>query len=390
MIFGTKTEMVQKDIVCAFALSGIFRYEPKYAKAAVEILGGTEGIFNLDKESLDEVMGPYNKYRNAILTTDLDNKGEQLEKILEKGFRYIPIMDEAYPGSLRICEDAPMGLFVDSHSDNSAIFATRRVSVVGTRDISPYGKLWCNKIVGALAATAERPAIVSGLAFGADITAHLAALDAGLPTIAVLGSGIGDIYPRQHCMYAERLRETAGCAIISEYPPETDITAINFLSRNRIIAGLSECTVLIESKIKGGGMSTARVASSYSRDVFAVPGRNDDTRSQGCNFLIRKHIAEPLIDCGDFISSLGFKKRTGIRTADISAYTKRLAEEGYDSDTVFRILKTIRSNPGISANEISSLTGTSFPEVLAIVGELESDGMISIDLLQRCTLSRPQ
>lgn len=382
--------MMRRDIICAFALSGIFRYEPRIARAVVDVLGDTEAIFGLDSEQLAGVLGPYSKYRDGILSADLDKSGRQLERILEKGFRYVSIMDEAYPESLRICEDAPMGLFVDSSSGNDAIFSTRRVAVVGTRDISPYGKLWCNKIVGALAATGERPAIVSGLAFGTDITAHLAALDGGLPTIAVLGSGIGDIYPRQHCMYAERLRAAAGCAMVSEYPPGTDIAAINFLSRNRIIAGLSEATVLVESKIKGGGMTTARIASSYSRDVFAVPGRNDDIRSQGCNFLIRTHTAEPLIDCGDFISSIGLKKRSGKRFAGFAEYVRQHTPDEGDADIAIRILKAIRSRSGISASEISSLTGTPFPKVVAIVGELESDGMISMDLLQRCSLSRPQ
>ena len=380
--------MIGKDSIYAFALSGIFRYEPRLAKAAYEALGGTQAIFMLDKDGLTELLGPYCRYRDAILETDLDKTGERLESIIEKGYRYIAITDDDYPESLRICEDAPMGLFVDSRSSIAGIFGTRRIAVVGTRDISPYGKTWCNRIVGAVSRTKERPCIVSGLAFGTDITAHLAALDGNLPTIAVLGSGIGDIYPRQHSMYAERIREAEGCAIVSEYPPGTDIGAINFLSRNRIIAGLSEAVVLVESKIKGGGMTTARIASSYSRDVFAVPGRNDDIRSQGCNFLIRTHIAEPLIDCGDFISSAGLAKRASRSISDLTEYAGQHAGNGRSADTICRILKIIRSSPGISIGEISSSTGTAFHETLAIAGEMESDGMIDVDLLQRCTLTK--
>ena len=124
--------------------------------------------------------------------------------------------------------------------------------------------------------------IVSGLALGVDITAHAAALEGGLPTVGVSPVGIDDVYPRRHVPFVERMCATPGCALVTDYPPGTFPAAFSFIRRNRIIAGLAGSTVLIESRIKGGGMITARLAAGYGRDVFAVPGRIDDIRSQGC------------------------------------------------------------------------------------------------------------
>ena len=179
------------------------------------------------------------------------------------------------------------------------------VAVVGTRDISPYGREWCERIVHALARTSPKPLIVSGLAIGTDICAHKAALEASLPTIAVMATGTDTIYPYRHRQIAEKMSGTQGCALVTDYPPGTAPLPVNFLRRNRIIAGLSHATILVESKIKGGGMMTCRLAFSYDRDVYALPGRADDLRSQGCNHLIRARMAEPLTSEEDIIDSLG-------------------------------------------------------------------------------------
>ena len=175
------------------------------------------------------------------------------------------------------CPDCPIGLYIRSNSDIEEIFDDAPcISIVGTRDISPYGDEWCKRIVHSLAEAPIKPVIVSGLAYGVDICAHQAALDAGLRTIAVIPTGIDDLYPYYHRRIAERIASTPGCALISDFPLKTSPQAATFLRRNRIIAGLSAATILVESKQKGGGMITCSTAFSYGREAWVLPGRIGD------------------------------------------------------------------------------------------------------------------
>ena len=232
--------------------------------------------------------------------------------------------------------------------------------------------------------------IVSGLALGTDICAHKAAVEAGLPTIAVMATGPENVYPYRHRGFAEELYQIPGCALITDYPPGTAPLAIHFLRRNRIIAGLSDATVLIESKIKGGGMTTARLAFSYDRDVFALPGRVDDVRSQGCNTLIRSKIAEPLTSIQDFLNSLGMEGTApGSPTSDMDILTStyRLSSSADRINQMADLLKIIRQRRGISIEELADYSGLGYARTVELTSILETDGFISTDLLQRCSIS---
>lgn len=263
----------------------------------------------------------------------------------------------------------------------------RRIAVVGTRDITPYGREWCVRTVAGLSRCKERPVIVSGLALGTDFCAHKAAVESGLATIGVMATGPETVYPHRHREFAEKLCETPGCALVTDYPPGTAPLAIHFLRRNRIIAGLSDSTILIESKIKGGGMMTCRLAFSYSRDVYALPGRADDLRSQGCNSLIRSKIAEPLTSIEDLTESLGLNRagaggRRSVREIILSEYGSRLSPERLQLTA--NMLVKIKEERGITVEELSEFTGMSYGITANIAAMLETDGLISIDLLQRC------
>lgn len=379
------------ETVASFALSRIFRYEPRLAKAIVETLGSAEAIFRLDKDGLFEALGPFNKYREPIAGTSLDKASQELDDILKDGYSYIPHCHPDFPRNLSFCEDAPVGFFLRSDDSPANIFSGDRISIVGTRDITPYGKEWCKRLATALAETEEKPAIVSGLAYGVDINAHIGALENGLRTISVLGNGIGSIYPAMHASYADRICHTPGCGIITEYPPGADVTATNFLCRNRIIAGMSRATILVESKLRGGGMTTARQASSYSRDVFAIPGRSDDVFSQGCNCLIQSRLAEPIISVEEFISSLGYRHvgASGKKTAAMNP--KDYYSGSMDTnkiDAASRILLMIRGSRGIAVSEIAASLRLPYHEVIALVTRLEGDGFIEVDILQRCSIKK--
>jgi len=203
----------------------------------------------------------------------------------------------SFPSKLKEISQSPATLYVTSTSDPKTLLNERpAVAIVGTRDPSPYGKSIVYRLVEQLSTMNEKPVIISGLALGIDYEAHRAAIGYGLPTIAVMPTGPDAIYPQRHLELARQISATPGSALITDFQPGTTPMAINMLRRNRIIAGLCNTMVLIESKEKGGGIIAARLAFDLGKKVYAVPGRIDDIRSAGCNILIQEGVAEILHD----------------------------------------------------------------------------------------------
>lgn len=373
------------------ALNRIFGFEPKVAHALLAEIGSARGIFSLPEKELDALMGPWSKYRGRICLRALDEAAEELHGLSSKGIRFIGCTEDGYPGMLLECEDPSVGLYVRSTTPPAELFLPRRnIAVVGTRDITPYGSEWCTRIVEGLARSHERPGIISGLALGTDICAHRTALECGLPTIGVMATGPETIYPHRHREFAERLVSTPGCALITDYPPGTAPLAIHFLRRNRIIAGMSDATVLVESKIKGGGMMTARLAYSYNRDVYALPGRVDDSRSQGCNLLIKEKIAEAVDSVEGMMDSMGMKRAKASALPTAAEVIMDLFADKADPVMVKELIdavRTIRTHRGITLDDLSALLASDYSRISRLAGMLEMEGVISVDLLQRCTLN---
>ena len=337
---------------------------------------------------MDELLGPHNRYRGLMSMKAVDQAAKELADMESRGISFVGWSEEDYPPLLQECEDAPIGLYVRSTTPMNELWKPqKRIAVVGTRDITPYGREWCVRTVDGLARCKEKPAVVSGLALGTDFCAHKAALESGLATIGVMATGPEAVYPYRHKEFAERLCSTPGCALVTDYPPGTAPLAIHFLRRNRIIAGLSDATVLIESKIKGGGMMTCRLAFSYSREVYALPGRADDLRSQGCNSLIRSKIAEPITSIEDLTDSLGLNRTgirswNGIREVVESAYRSILSAE--KTELAVTLLTMMKKERGITVEELAQDTGINYSMIANMAAMLEADGFISVDLLQRC------
>lgn len=386
-IFRAKMPTFDEEKICLCALNRIFGYEPRIASALIRHLGSAKEVFSLGKDTLDEILGPHSKYAGQIGPASLESAEKELIEASALGITFIGRGEKGYPELLSECEDAPSGLYIRSRTPETCLAGDRDfISIVGTRNISAYGRDWCRQIVQALAHTEKPPVIVSGLAYGTDITAHLAALDAGLRTIAVMATGADSVYPAAHRGHAGRIAASDGSAAITDYPLRTRAVAINFIRRNRIIAGISRATVLIESRARGGGMITARQAFSYDRDVFALPGRADDPMSEGCNILVRSGCAIPVTSMEDFISSLGYtpEKKAERNIAEICrdrpAWTGR-------TDEIARVLLHIKKNRRISIQELADATGLGFRVTAEITGLLESDGFISVDLMQRCSIN---
>lgn len=375
---------------CCLALNRAFGHEPRVAVALIESLGSASEIFEMSRKDLDSLFGPYSKYKGLINVDMLSEAESELQMIENGGCRFIGITDEDYPFMLKDCPDPPVGLYYKGAEEPAKVFGAKdSIAVVGTRNITSYGVHWCERIVGALSRTEQRPCIVSGLALGIDVTAHKAALDNGMSTIAVMATGIDAVYPTRHIGIAARIARSPGSALITDYPPGTVPMPVNFLRRNRIIAALSRATILVESRIKGGGMMTCSLASSYGRDVYALPGRADDAASSGCNKLIREKSAEAITDEQSLCDSLGIRLRGHStikdRQVDITRrYESILSAE--DLCAVRRIVETIRKNRDIYLEDLAVALGLRYTRVCDLSVMLECDGFIRKDMLGRCSI----
>ena len=376
---------------CLCALNRLLGFEPQAAHRLLEATGSALALFNLSPDAKLGLLGPFSKIAPMLDVRELERTREELARMEDSGCSFITMYDPGYPALLRECADAPLGLYYRGTSPPEKVFNARpQIAVVGTRDVSMYGKEWCRKIVGALGASKDKPLVVSGLALGTDITAHIAALEAGLPTVAVLPTGIDDIYPSRHRRFAGILTATEGCALVTDYPPGTEPKAINFIRRNRIIAGMCSGTILVECKAKGGGMITARLAASYDRDLLVLPGRVDDLRSQGCNTLLREKLAEPVTDTVHFLDVLGLGRPQRRSTAGFEEQIKDRYGGSLDQEEMADLLavaSAIRRRRGITPEEICPEACLPYSRVIRLVGLLESDGFISMDLLQRCAIN---
>lgn len=273
--------------------------------------------------------------------------------------------EPGYPSSLKECFDPPVILYIygDVNLNQEKI-----ISMVGTRRSTWYGTESCRKIIKELIEEGHSPVVVSGLAYGVDIAAHRAALEYGLKTVAVLPNGLDRIYPAAHHEAAKRISRQG--AIITEFPRETESLKINFIQRNRVIAALSKATIVIESREKGGALSTAELAQSYSRDVFALPGRISDTFSAGCNKLIFSNIASLYYSTKEFISYMGWiseNKNVDNPQGDLFSTSSPVKE---------KILVALRSKSELSMDEILHISGEKLQDLSRNLLELEMESKI--------------
>ena len=371
------------ETVALCALNKVFGYTPILAHRLIAECGSASALFIGPPP---EIPG-HPELADQINPSILEWAAKELASVENSGGRFIPIGSDDYPSALLECEDAPLGLYMKSSSSPAEVFSFRpMIGIVGTRDVSPYGSIWCKRIVSALADAPVKPCIVSGLAFGVDGIAHTAALEHGLSTIGVMATGIEKVYPWQHSDLAKRIAENPGSALVTDYPIGTSPVALNFVRRNRIIAGLASSVIVIESRKKGGSLMTARYACDYNREVYAVPGRLDDIRSAGCNSLISSHMAEIVTSPEELVESLGLQPKHRLRRDRRATFAKALEERYKGNSMRYAMGLCVFDNPGVGFAEIAGLTSLPYPTVLECAGILEADGFITTDILQRCTI----
>lgn len=290
------------DLLALLTLQNVPNLGDGSIKKLIQIVGSAQEVLKEKKVNLLKIDG----IGAAKIASIHDSKhilaAEKEFAFAEKQhIKMIPYTNTQYPQRLTQCLDGPIVLFSSGNIDleNRPI-----ISVVGTRKITRYGTQFCEELIEEL--TPFNPIIVSGFAYGVDITAHKAAIKNNLQTIACLGHGLNQIYPKTHKQYMTAVENNGG--FYTDFWSTDAFTPQNFLRRNRIIAGISQATIVIESADKGGSLVTAQIANSYYRDVFAVPGRVTDTYSKGCNMLIKTQQAHALTSVADLIYILNWKQ----------------------------------------------------------------------------------
>lgn len=285
------------------ALATAPKVGPTLFKAIVAYSGSPKDFFRLTKVKASKIPRVGEKLMEIQRSeSSLLNAADAiLNSCQKKGVQIHVSSSSLFPQRFKTIEDSPVILFSQGKSD---LNFERSIGIVGTRSATSYGKAITKKIIEDL--LPYQPVIISGLAYGIDIEAHRAALQVGLPTIAIMGSPIDQIYPAAHKKTAEQLQETG--LLVSEYAPGSRMVPGNFPARNRIIAGLSDALIVVEAAEKGGALITAEIAYSYDKDVFAVPGNLQSTYSEGCNQLIRKMKASIYTGPGDIAEALFWNK----------------------------------------------------------------------------------
>lgn len=278
---------------------------PSAAKSLIAYLGGVEPIFEESEQHLRQIPGIDNK-AEAILyyrQSALKSADAEINYLQKHNIRASFYTDESYPLRLKECNDFPLILYARG---NAKLNPAKSISIVGTRRSTPYGTEMTKRLVEEISEHYPGTQIVSGLAYGVDIVAHRAALRFGLPTVGVLAHGLDHIYPGAHRDTAQRMIEQG--ALLTEFPIETTPIRENFVRRNRIVAGMTDATIVIESAKRGGSLITANMASGYNREVFAVPGRKTDELSEGCNKLIKNNQAVMVEELSDIEYVLGWSR----------------------------------------------------------------------------------
>ena len=277
------------------ALSSIKGMNRLLAESLVQLAGDVSAFFTLSQHELSDMTGwDSSLFSEVERGRALRMASEEVDFIRKKGITPLFFTDADYPQRLLECDDAPIMLYYKGNS--AALQAQHIVSIVGTRHATPYGKNFVETLVKDISETCPDTLIVSGLAYGIDVAAHRAAMKYSLPTVAVMAHALNTIYPAQHRNTAVEMLEHGG--LLTEYASSQTTHKGFFLARNRIVAGLADAVVVVESGLKGGSLFTANIAADYHRDVFALPGRVGDISSMGCNQLIRNNKAA-LITCAD-------------------------------------------------------------------------------------------
>ena len=354
---------MNNELLYQIALTKIPKVGPVTAKNLIGYCGGVEAVFTSTKKQLMAIPGIGAAIATAVLGKAPLLLAEREIKFLEHhGVQPLFYLSEAYPHRLKPYPDCPILLYYKGQAD---LNATRFVAIVGTRKPTFHGKAICEQLVEEL--KPFRVTVVSGLAYGVDITAHRKCLEIGIPTVAVLGNGLSNMYPAVHRKTAEAMIETGG--VLTEFTHETLPDREHFPMRNRVVAGMCDALVVVETKRRGGSMITASLANDYHKDVFAFPGRNTDEFSEGCNLLIKSHKAALLEGAKDLAYVMNWSQKTTPKEVQRSLFHDL-------DDKQSEVVTLIRSQSEITIDSLTAALQRTPSQVAATLLDLEFKGII--------------
>jgi len=333
------------------------------AKNLISYCGGIEAVFEAKKTQLKAAPGIGDKRADDIISGSsqaLKKAEAELKRLQGRNIELIFYLDENYPKKLNNYIDSPLLLYAKG---NMKLDVPRTVAIVGTRKITQYGIMECEKLVTGL--KDYGCTIISGLAYGVDSVAHRKSVELNVPTIGVLGHGMNQLYPAANRELAAKMLKNGG--MLTEYALETKPDKENFPKRNRVIAGLADVVIIIESARSGGSMITAEYANNYNKDVFAVPGRSGDTMSEGCNLLIKSHRAHLCDTVDDIAYIMRWDKET--QGTQMELVLDLEPEEKL-------LIDLIKENPNIGLDTLHYKTKKPLGQITSLLLNLEFKGLV--------------
>lgn len=357
--------MTAEETLYLVALSRLKGITGAMAQQLIDKAGSAENLFRLKEAELRRLTGLGKAvFSGEVRNAALEVARREMDFIGESRIRVLFFADEDYPFRLRECADAPALLY---YKGAGSLNQMKVVSVVGTRHATPYGKSFCETFIRELSVIFPDVLIVSGLAYGIDICAHRTALRNGLRTVGVLAHGLNMLYPEIHRQTAGEMIRQGG--LLTEYTSGNVLHRGNFIARNRIVAGMSDATVVIESAEKGGALITADLAGGYGRDVFAVPGRIQDAFSRGCNRLISGHKAALVSSAAEFVDAMCWERPQPEAVREPVLFPELNMEEEL-------ILKILGEEGDMQINGLMVRSGLPASRIMSLLFELEFKGLV--------------
>ena len=365
--------MTEQETLYSIALSFVPRMNLLNRKMLFENLGSATEIFQHRQNFKDIVPNASNATLEALAMIDIHLKRAEEELAFAQAghIQCIGYNDEAYPARLRECPDAPLLLY---YRGTASLNAQHIISIVGTRQITPYGKDLCREFAKELKQLCPDTLVVSGLAYGVDIHSHRATLEQGMETVGVLAHGLDQIYPRMHRDTAVQMVQHGG--LLTEFPSRSNADKKNFVQRNRIVAGIADATIVVESAKKGGSLITAEIAESYGCDVFAFPGRIGDTYSEGCNNLIRGNHAGLITCAEDFVKAMGWETEAQLHQQLSQGLQQELFPDLTEEEQ--RIVKALTGTDSKQINILAIDTAIPIGKLTSLLFNLEMKGVVRL------------
>lgn len=363
--------MYNEEVFHTMALTRISNFNFAQALELYKTVGSAQLLFEHRNEIGDILKDCSPRLVEALKDWDEPMKRAEYElKYMEEhGIRALTLSDEDYPQRLQECPDAPIILY---YTGNCDLNQAKIVSIVGTRQITQYGQDLIRHFIADLRRHCPQVLIVSGLAYGVDINAHRQALENGYETVGVLAHGLDQIYPYRHKDTANEMVRHGG--LLTEFMTQTNADKPNFVRRNRIVAGMADAVVLVESAAKGGGLITAEIAQSYDRNVFAFPGNVNAPFSQGCNNLIRDNGAALISNVDDFVHAMGWQDEAIRRQANADGIERDLFPDLSPEEQ--KIVSLLQQTNDLQLNILSVKSSIPIGQLTALLFQLEMKGVV--------------